>query len=217
VTKLVIISDTHNKHEKLSLPEGDVLIHCGDITSMGTIKEVASFAKWFRDQDYKYKILVAGNHDFLFEDNNSLARGMFDHDNIYYLEDSGIEIEGMLFYGSPWIPPIFNWAFMLDEDKRRMKWCNIPSVTEVLITHTPPRGIKDYIYLVEKSEDPKDHEHLGCIALRDRLRGLAPSVHCFGHIHEGYGIEEKLGTKFVNASSCDEEYKIVNKPIEIEI
>ncbi len=215
--KLVIVSDTHNKHHKLVLPEGDVFIHCGDSTIMGTLKETAAFANWFRSLDYKYKIVIAGNHDYLFQDHNSLARSMFDHDNCYYLEDSGLEIEGMLFWGSPWVSPIGKWAFCLEEKLRDLKWNNIPSVTEVLITHTPPRDILDWIWLASPPRSEVDKEHLGCARLKSRFASLVPSIHCFGHIHEAYGIDKHQDTTFINASSCNEEYELVNKPIEIEI
>lgn len=33
--KIVCISDTHNKHRNLKVPDGDVLVHAGDITSKG--------------------------------------------------------------------------------------------------------------------------------------------------------------------------------------
>lgn len=46
--KLCIISDTHNKHKRLSkLPYADVIIHCGDMTSMGHSHEIVEFMKWF--------------------------------------------------------------------------------------------------------------------------------------------------------------------------
>jgi hypothetical protein len=33
--KIVCISDTHGKHRNLKVPDGDVLVHAGDITSKG--------------------------------------------------------------------------------------------------------------------------------------------------------------------------------------
>ena len=66
--KLTFISDTHYQHHKLSLESGDVLIHCGDFTRRGALDEVANFADFMGAQDFKYKIVIAGNHDFSFED-----------------------------------------------------------------------------------------------------------------------------------------------------
>ena len=98
---LVIISDTHNNHEKLKLPEGDVIIHCGDITIDGSLEEVQSFLKWFGKLDFRYKLLVAGNHDFYIQNNPIAFRKLLDG-SITYLENDAIEIEGFHFYGSPY-------------------------------------------------------------------------------------------------------------------
>ena len=55
------ISDTHNKHNQLEgkLPGGDILIHSGDITSLGRKDEVKRFIKWFGKQEYTYKVFIA--------------------------------------------------------------------------------------------------------------------------------------------------------------
>ena len=37
---LQVVSDTHNMHDRCEVPEGDVLIHCGDFTNKGTLKEM---------------------------------------------------------------------------------------------------------------------------------------------------------------------------------
>ena len=63
VLRIVLISDTHNKHEKLEMPEGDVLIHAGDFTNNGTEQEIKDFDSWLASLDYKHKIVVPGNHD----------------------------------------------------------------------------------------------------------------------------------------------------------
>src|SRR5205807_2128139 len=66
--RIVAISDTHEKHYQLKLPEGDVLVHAGDITNRGRIEKLAEFASWLNVQDFKHKIIVCGNHDFCFQD-----------------------------------------------------------------------------------------------------------------------------------------------------
>ena len=40
------------------------------------------------------------------------ARGLLT--NAIYLEDSGVEIDGVRFWGSPWTPTFMDWAFMLE-------------------------------------------------------------------------------------------------------
>ena len=53
------ISDTHNRHQLLTdLPAADVLVHCGDLTDMGTEQEVLDFLNWFIESPYPYKLFV---------------------------------------------------------------------------------------------------------------------------------------------------------------
>ena len=72
--KICIISDTHNKHKYLELPDADIIIHCGDFTSMGKEHEIKNFMKWFSElKQYQHKLIIAGNHDWLFETNGLLV------------------------------------------------------------------------------------------------------------------------------------------------
>ena len=91
--ELVIISDTHGHHDKVPLPDGDVLIHCGDVCGMSDEISVRNFARWFDRQPHKHKIVIAGNHD------KHMSEKWFN--NSRYLQDSGFEINGTYFYGSP--------------------------------------------------------------------------------------------------------------------
>src|ERR1700733_9792771 len=114
--KTVIISDTHNMLNQIStnIPEGDVLIHCGDWTLSGAENEMVTFRRHLRPLEDKFKhiLLVAGNHDQWAELNPQLAKKLFDNDKIKYLKDEAIVIDGVKFYGSPWVPYIGpNWAF----------------------------------------------------------------------------------------------------------
>ena len=207
--KIVIISDTHNRHRKLTLPEADTIIHCGDFTSMGYEHEIQDFMKWFSHLNYTHKIVVAGNHEILFERNGLLARS-YVPDNVHYLEDSGIEIEGLNFYGSPVQLPFGNWAFMREEEKLELHWKAIPDNTDVLITHSPPLSIGDYV--------KRSHLHKGSPSLYwEVVERIKPLIHCYGHIHSGYGTKVIENTTFINAALADERNQIINQPIYVEI
>ncbi len=65
-TTIVIVSDTHDQLNKLSVPQGDVLIHCGDFCRAGTMDEVLQFNTDFTRLPHQDKIVVAGNHDVPF-------------------------------------------------------------------------------------------------------------------------------------------------------
>lgn len=208
--KIVCVSDSHQWYpENNFVPDGDVLVHAGDISSRGKLNEIARFSAWFSSLPHKHKIMIAGNHDFAFEHNKSLAQS-FLHPSIVYLQDSGVEIEGVKFYGMPWQPEFCNWAFNLERSGKRLKYfCDqIPDKIDVLISHGPPHGILD---VVERGE------HVGCEFLRQRVMQVKPKLHVFGHIHCSYGQQEHDGIKFVNASMCDEDYEAVNRPIIIEV
>ncbi len=210
--RIVCLSDTHNCNEQIAVPDGDVLIHAGDATIRGTQHEVEEFLTWFSSLPHKYKIFVAGNHDWLFENDNRFARLLVANFNIKYLQDSFVEIEGFKIYGSPWQPRFYDWAFNLMRGAEiAEKWKLIPDDTDILITHGPPHGILD--------EVPRKYfvENTGCEELRKKIEEIRPKLHIFGHIHCGYGQTEQFGVKFVNASNCDEEYNPTQPPIVIEL
>lgn len=205
----VFISDTHGQHEKLVLPAGDVLVHAGDFTLRGTLPEVTAFFDWFERQPYRYRVAVAGNHDFLAEREPVLFRQLIP-ENVIYLEDSGVSLDGIQVWGSPITPWFFDWAFNRQRgaDIRR-HWDLIPAGADVLITHGPPYGILD-----EVLRDPRP---VGCRDLLRRVEEIKPRVHVFGHIHEGYGQLEQNGTLFVNASALDVQYRAVNGAVVVEV
>jgi len=210
--KLCIISDTHTKHNYIGIKdyEADVIIHCGDISGNGGIQAITEFLKWFGDlEQFKHKIFIAGNHDWLFERANLRAREVVP-DNVIYLEDEEVVIDGVKFYGTPVQKPFCNWAFNKPEGRLVSHWQAIPDNTDVLITHSPPYSIGDYV--------PWNRTHHGSPSLyKEIVERIKPKIHCFGHIHEGYGIKHFKDIIFINASCLDENYYAVNDPIIINI
>jgi len=209
--KLCIISDTHNKHKRLGkLPEADVIIHCGDFTSMGHSHEIVDFMKWYGKLDqYNYKIIIAGNHDWLFERNKFIALEKVP-ENVIYLEDEEVVIEGVKFYGTPVQLPFCNWAFNKPEERLIPHWQAIPDDTDVLITHQPPLSIFDWsVYDEKPTGSPSLYWEV--------MNRIKPKVHCFGHIHSGHGVKIIEDTTFINASNLDEDYMCVYDPEIIEI
>lgn len=220
--KLVIISDTHSRHHLLdTLPHGDVLIFCGDAQRSGTsAAELREFNSWLGDQPIKRKIVIGGNHDMTLENvGPDAAQEIYYHAT--YLQDSGCEIDGVRFWGSPWQPRFFDWAFNLDRGAPlREKWNLIPDNVDVLITHGPPKGIFDRCPAVPRTwADGKiKNVNVGCADLMDAVKRVKPKVHCFGHIHEGGGMVQKIdGTIFVNASVVNCRMQVANPPMVVEI
>ena len=220
--RIVFISDTHSLHDRMlaPVPDGDLLIHAGDATMMGRMNEIAAFGAWFKHLPHKHKIFIAGNHDWMFEKNRTMAESLLNNgilnmepaNKIVYLQDSGVEIEGLKIYGSPWQPSFYNWAFNLDRGETiRRKWELIPEGLDILITHGPPMGIHDQISAHLGSE------HLGCEELMTMIERVKPKIHVFGHIHGGYGKTQYVNTLFINAAICNEAYKPVNEPIIVDL
>ena len=204
--KITVISDTHGQHRDLILPGGDLLIHCGDISPEGTIAEINSFFEWFKELPYLYKCTIVGNHDWIFETSSHLAKSMIP-EGIVYLEDNLTEIEGIKIYGTPVSPPFCEWAFNRGPSRIIRHWQNIPSGIDILITHCPPYGILDYV--------DYEGDGVGCRLLKKELERIRPRYHCFGHVHEGYGVFVTDETTFINASVLNGEYVLTNKPVEI--
>ena len=205
--KLVCISDTHLRHG-FQVPDGDVLIHAGDATLGGAASEIREFSRWFGSLPHRQKVFVAGNHDFGFQEQRSAAVGLLPH-GCHYLEDSGVTINGVKFWGSPWQPWFLSWAFNLPRGEAlKAHWDLIPLDTDVLITHTPPHGILDLV--------PRG-EYVGCEDMLKAVQRVNPKVHIFGHIHCGYGQERRNGTTFINAAICDEGYMPTNAPIVFDL
>lgn len=196
--RIVCISDVHMAHDRLALPEGDVLVIAGDSTHDGNENEIKDLNRWLGTLSFKHKLLIAGNHDFGFEKKPEEARSWIT--NATYLQDEEVTIDGLRFYGSPWQPWFYDWAFNLKRGSEiAKKWDQIPSGIDVLITHGPPWGILDQI---------PNGDHVGCEDLRDRVFFLKPQLHVFGHIHGGYGERAQDGTIFVNASIRGERYNL---------
>ena len=96
--RILHISDTHGCHRRLGeLPDADVVVHSGDFTMNGSEQEAIDFLNWFCDLLHKHKIFICGNHDECLYGAN--INGL--DANVHYLCNSGIEIDGVKFYGVP--------------------------------------------------------------------------------------------------------------------
>jgi len=182
-----------------------VLIHAGDVSHRGKKEEVIDFVQWFSKQKFQYKIFVAGNHDFFFEKTSEEEIREVIPENIIYLNDSEIIIDGIKIWGSPITPWFFNWAFNRKRGEEiRKHWDLIPVDADILITHGPAYGFLDVI---------SNEQHVGCQDLLRKVLVVKPKIHVCGHIHESYGSIHRSGIQFINASQVDEVYQLANKPL----
>jgi predicted phosphodiesterase len=222
--KLSIISDTHELHHNVKVPEGDILIHCGDWTNRGEAPAFDRFLTWFAGQPHKHKVFIAGNHELTLEGDsresalNVIKEYTNKHSNLHFLENSSINIEGLNFYGTPTTPYYFGWAFNFQRGKDiAAEWKKIPDNVNVLITHGPSYGILD---LVENSVANIGRDlHQGCQDLADRISNLKElKLHCCGHLHTDGGKKVEVNNIiYVNAAICTERYQPINNPVVVDL
>jgi predicted phosphohydrolase len=201
----VCIADTHELHRELIVPDGDLLIHAGDFTFFSRRPSMLrDFDDWLGELPHRYKIVVPGNHEYLLEEPRNRAAIM----NAELLVGSGVEVAGLKIWGSP-VTPLYGGAFSLSSaDDRGRHWAQIPTGTDILITHGPPKGILDR----EAPEEPS----AGCPELALAVVRTRPRLHVFGHLHGGYGVLRTPGTVFINASVY-QDGGLEHSPIVLEI
>lgn len=194
--RVALVSDTHMRHERLVVPEVDVLVSCGDFTKRGTREETVTFLDWMARQPARARVVCAGNHDFFAQHEPEGIRRLCAERGVTYLENEGADVLGLRVWGSPVTPVFRSMAFNVPRGGRiREVWERIPVGLDLLVTHGPPKGIGDQTFLGMR---------VGCDDLRDVVAARAPRVHAFGHIHEDPGefyAAEAPGTRFLNVAS----------------
>jgi predicted phosphohydrolase len=205
--RVVCLSDTHALHQQVEVPDGDLLVHAGDLTRMGDLADVRAFDRWLQGLPHPHKVVIAGNHDFCFEREPGPARASLE--SCTYLQDAAVTAGGLTVYGSPWQPWFFDWAFNLERgEPLRQKWDLIPADCDILVTHGPPLGHGDRT---------AGGDLAGCEELLAAIQRVQPALHVFGHIHEGYGETWEGPTRCVNASTCTLGYAPENRPIVVDL
>lgn len=247
--RIIHLSDTHTKHNNLIIPECDILLHTGDIGGRTTPMELAQFLDWFEDQPAKYKVFIAGNHDLCLdpdwlrktnEDANPYVKlkSIEYHKealslieaykkSITYLNNTGCTIEGLNIWGSPYSPSFHrqHWVFNADRGEEISKhWSRIPKNTNILLTHSPPYKILDWVN-DKAREFAGEDMNVGCVDLlnviKKRLHNLQLS--CFGHIHDNVGVittkvSNTRHVTFSNGAVLTDQYKqLITKPLIITI
>ncbi|MCA9616097.1 MAG: metallophosphatase domain-containing protein [Sandaracinus sp.] len=192
--KLALLSDTHGRHTRLTMPRGiDAIVHAGDFTRRGDERESVRFLEWLASFDVP-KLLVGGNHDRFAERAPEVFRALCAARGIVYLAHEGATFAGLRVFGSPFVPRFRNMAFNLDRGAPlATRWRELPRELDLLVTHGPPHGTLDRIVL---------GRHVGCEALRDALREVKVPLHVMGHIHEAHGEVREAGRRSLNVANA---------------
>jgi predicted phosphohydrolase len=216
-----LISDTHNHHAKLNVPNGlDVVIHCGDESECGNEwlnePEARAFFEWYSSLDGGIKMFVPGNHS------TAVERGLIRPDQypeIQFLIHEQIKLDGLVVFGTPYTPKFFDWAYMRAREDLDIVWQSIPDNVDILISHGPPKGILD----VTRDLDTREPIHVGSKSLMRHVKQrIKPMLHAFGHIHDepgirNFGVSEASGITFVNCSCCNLGSKLVNHGLVVDL
>ncbi|KAI9717015.1 MAG: hypothetical protein M1812_004950 [Candelaria pacifica] len=228
-TRLCIISDTHShplfavddkSHAfRHPLPTADILLHCGDLTSTGTIDEHERTFSVVKSAEAELKLVIAGNHDMTLDEpfyqenwrrwhayggkqDVKKARDIWTSEEarragVVYLEEGVRSFElrtGAKFtiYTNPYTPEFCNWAFAYEHDDDRFN----PSSENT--SHSKPGLVPSFsqIDIMMTHGPPLNHlsttrtsEDAGCPHLLRAVERCRPRLHCFGHIHEEWGAE----------------------------
>jgi Icc-related predicted phosphoesterase len=219
--KIVATSDTH-RVPALSIPDGDVFVHAGDLMQTGYPSEWSDRVEWLASLPHRIKIYVPGNHDFhmqvypgpALQDMRRAGVTVIglpgnDHFMSYKLPN------GMSLLGLPYVTNLPRWAFNTTEWELGARldaiW-NLASPHDIIVSHTPVKGILDF------SNHKQEHAGISMYLQHFHAnvsRGTPPKVWISGHIHEGYGKVERDGCTFYNVAMCDREYMHRNLPVEI--
>jgi Icc-related predicted phosphoesterase len=205
--KIAAVSDLHGSYRDLPpMNAVDVVVVAGDFLASGKhVAELQDFASWVGGLRARHKVVVAGNHDLILEEmGREAAECMFPAD-VHYLQDTGVDLEGVRFYGSPWTPRFYDWAFMKPDVDLQAIWNQVPVGLDVLVTHGPPLGSLDW---VKRAGGVGSKSLAEAIATRCR-----PRVHLFGHIHEWGGyVQVRDGTAYFNVATMDPYYCLRPSP-----
>ena len=223
-THIVTISDTHNQHDSIKVPDGDIIIHAGDFTGRGLKYEIENFIEWFAALPHTWKILIAGNHDKgtdpdqtnpIYVGGEKFFKDLCALNDIIVLEDDSCDVmsndgELIKIWGSP-VSPTFGrgWAWNRDRGLDIKKhWDKIPEDIDIIVTHGPPFMCGDRVNYPNTAADGSPLYNVGCAQLLDKINKTKCKMTVSGHIHEDRGvkIDKKNGITHVNASSLNLQY-----------
>lgn len=206
--KILLTSDLHGSLPKVE--PCDILVIAGDVCPIAGGHDLYTqrhwvkdhFEPWLKSVPAKHIVGIAGNHDFIFEASGDVAYNL----PWEYLIDESIELEGIMFYGTPWVPNLHNWAFYKSDIDLERIWGELPEGIDVLVSHGPPHRHGDRVKMGR------------CVGNRSMLKAIEdkkPAAVVCGHIHEGYGLYTVGKTDIYNVSYMDERYEPVNAVVEL--
>ncbi|KJR88078.1 metallophosphoesterase domain-containing protein [Sporothrix schenckii 1099-18] len=214
-TKILVLSDTHGERYPPGRqpPKGaDVVIHCGDLTEESKMVEFQTTLGLLKDLGASLTLVIAGNHDFTLDlpafhrkvseagltaepdlvareyGRDGEARQLFEDarasHNIHLLDEGTHHFTlangaSLTVYANPYTYSLdAAWGFQYrPEDAHGIA---IAAGTDIVLTHSPPQGVLDRMTSQKRG------------GLQELFRAVArarPLLHCFGHVHAGWGAK----------------------------
>lgn len=233
----------HGQLNGFEIPEGDVLCIAGDISPLKIQKNMPemiswlrkTFIRWVEDLPVEKVFLVAGNHDFIFENGDYKAEAIASlnilNSRITYLENASCMYDGKLFYGSPYVIGPAGWAFYDSTKKLDIIDETMPRGVDVAIFHQPLEyGGNGRVFQVPDwmigNTIPSHllltpeylHPSYGSVALDNIVEMKKPRLVLTGHVHSGnHNISNLFDTQIANVSVLDEDYKLKYNPFVIDL
>jgi len=197
--RIVVISDTHERHRDVAVPPGDVLLHCGDIfmsSSLTSLRRgrgvLRDFDSWLATTPCRERVVVGGNHDEALArlsggDQSILSSATLLHDSSITLPAAGLKIYGNSYSEGH----SHNRAWQADAPIVSPGAC---AGADIVMSHHDARPLKEAVLATSR-----------------------PRLWASGHCHDKHGTFTKDGTLFVNASIHDHRYMPVQPPIVVDM
>ena len=230
--KIYAVSDMHGNLDGLDPAGYDVVVVAGDFALLDGFGKwrVYEQKKWVQDEFFKWIcrypdvqfVVVPGNHDMFADPNYQAAYRDMNFSmswplNAKFLVNSGCEIGGVRFWGTPNVPIInYRWAFESDPNILCRCFSEIPENTDVLVSHAPPHIPGAFVDV--SLEYGTDSPAYGSRELADAVLEKKPRYLFCGHIHSGCHGRTAFGdTAVYNVSRVNESYEIAYEPTTLEI
>jgi len=196
--RVVVISDTHERHRLVTLPAGDLLLHCGDIlmsSSLATQRRgervLRDFNAWLEDAPCKERVVIGGNHDAALERLGSAAQQLLPAAAL--LQDSCVELPqaGLRVYGHGYSEGRSHNCAWQSGSPEVSDACN---GADIVLTHECASSVQAAV-----------------------LARARPLLWASGHRHQSHGAWRKGGTLFVNGAVHDQRYDPVQPPVVVDL
>lgn len=230
--KVIALSDLHG-HLPLIQERFDLMLLAGDVCPVWNHNRhyqenwlKTDFAEWVKSLPFadgmSRVVMCAGNHDFFYE--SAAKYRIFEVEEacgrrLVYLENSSMIFNGddedgipaqYKIFATPYCKRFGNWAFMRDEDRLRKYYEEIPSDTDILISH----DAADINDLGMIRMGTYSGTNAGNTILAEYVKNVKPKYYFCGHIHSGnHEMADIDGIKMANVSIMDENYKPVYSPL----